>query len=84
MQLYSTHTCTHTHTQTLCVELVVCDDLTIPNGNVEIEPFGRLLDSVATYRCDPGYGIKGDKTRICREDSNWSGSAPECGKSLLT
>ena len=33
--------------------------------------------------CDPGFALVGDGSRICQEDSTWSGNNPQCGKCFL-
>ncbi|KAF0292223.1 hypothetical protein FJT64_009791 [Amphibalanus amphitrite] len=35
-------------------------------------------DTVARYRCDPGYLPVGTTERTCRGDGTWSGAAPRC------
>ena len=30
------------------------------------------------FYCDPGFELIGDKERVCRNDSTWSGSQPRC------
>ena len=40
---------------------------------------GRLVGSVATYRCmHPGYTLMGPSTRECLRNGTWSGSTPTC------
>ena len=33
---------------------------------------------VATYSCDFGFFLVGNRTRICSSDGTWSGMAPTC------
>ena len=59
----------------------VCPDLTPPtSGAVSYNPVGsRLLNTVATYRCNTGYVLTGGTTtRTCQSDRTWSGSEPTC------
>lgn len=58
-----------------------CGDLQDPrNGRVSIS--GYIVYSVATYKCDSGFGIKGAVTRMCKKDGTWSGSDPTCERTL--
>ena len=49
--------------------------LDITNGEVFTD--GLDTGSVATYTCNDGYLLFGDKTRTCR-DGMWSGTEPVC------
>ena len=50
-----------------------CPEPTKPmNGRVNIRC------GVARYRCNPGFDLVGDKTRMCTHDNVWSGSTPQC------
>ncbi len=77
---------THTYTD----GPLTCEALFPPtNGGVSIEAGPNSLSgglgSVATYTCDPGYALAGQRTRTC-EDINggsvtmgtWSGTQPSC------
>ena len=35
-------------------------------------------NSVVSYRCDRGYELTGEISRICQENRRWSGSSPDC------
>lgn len=56
-----------------------CENLarTIPNGRVNIKP-QNMFGGIATYECDWGYEIRGQKDRVCRGDEKWEGEAPSC------
>nr|XP_022326524.1 protein lev-9-like isoform X1 [Crassostrea virginica] len=56
-----------------------CEKLewTIPNGRVDINP-QNMFGGIATYNCDWGYEIQGQKDRVCQGDGLWSGEAPKC------
>ncbi|CAH1271352.1 CSMD3 [Branchiostoma lanceolatum] len=55
---------------------VQCPALTAPaNGAVSGTNF---YGDVATFTCDPGYGLVGGSTRTCQADTTWSGSSPTC------
>lgn len=54
-----------------------CGTLRDPtNGRVIIS--GTTVYSTATYQCDSGYSISGTFTRVCRNNGEWSGTAPTC------
>lgn len=36
-----------------------------------------------TFRCDPGFELRGFGTAICLSDGTWSAPAPECGKIMM-
>ena len=48
----------------------------IPNGAVN--ETGFTTGDVAVYYCVVGYLIKGDPTRTCGSDLEWTGSTPSC------
>ncbi|CAI8052865.1 CUB and sushi domain-containing protein 3 [Geodia barretti] len=53
-----------------------CPKLMIPNGAVN--ETGFTTGDVAVYYCVVGYLIKGDPTRTCGSDLEWTGSTPSC------
>ena len=60
---------------------MICSVLDNPAfGTVSIT--GRTPGSVATYMCNPGYVLVGNRTRLCEEldvdAADWSGEAPIC------
>ena len=46
--------------------------------NGAVNETGFTTGDVAVYYCVVGYLIKGDPTRICGSDLEWTGSAPSC------
>lgn len=59
------------------IYFTVCSGLgDIPNGTVASN--GSHYQSVATYSCDLGYTLVGNKTRICQADKTWSFKTPNC------
>lgn len=61
-----------------------CPGLVDPsNGNVEIdsEDDERLYPAKATYSCNSGYDLDGEKTRQCQIDGTWDEDEPSCDKS---
>ena len=48
------------------------------NGNVAYSDMSRVVDTVATYSCNDGYTLAGDRSRTCTVQgsaTSWSGSA---------
>ena len=57
---------------------VDCGNLTHPaNGSVN-HTAGTTFGQTATYSCNTGYNLVGDRARTCQATGNWSGSAPTC------
>ncbi len=67
----------------------MCPDLPDPaNGRVTFSGDGLalfVLNTVATYSCEPGYGLNSADTRTCVDESlqtnpvgTWNGDAPTC------
>jgi hypothetical protein len=56
----------------------VCEDLEPPEfGQVNIDGSG----TVASYTCNVGYTMDGDRSRDCQLDgTSWTGNAPTCGR----
>lgn len=66
-------------TEFLCTP-IVCPNLSVPlNGSIHYSN-GNNYDSTATYSCDKGYVLKGNKTRTCTNSGMWDGSEPTCQK----
>ncbi|XP_064394225.1 uncharacterized protein LOC135341566 isoform X3 [Halichondria panicea] len=61
----------------ICV-FIGCPYLDPPaNGKVELS--GMIVDSIATFTCDPGFELIGKTlTRVCQSDGRWSGISPQC------
>ncbi|XP_003387839.1 PREDICTED: sushi, von Willebrand factor type A, EGF and pentraxin domain-containing protein 1-like isoform X2 [Amphimedon queenslandica] len=54
-----------------------CQNLPKPqNGNVEVT--STRIGAVATYSCNDGFALVGNKNRVCRPHGQWSGVAPSC------
>ena len=80
-----------THASTACdiltaVQCIISSDIDCgyldapENGTVSVS--GTTYNLVATYSCDPGYGLIGDAMRTCLATGNWSGSEPTCTSKL--
>ena len=54
-----------------------CDDLIAP-ANGDVNQPGNSVGTVASYACNDGFQLIGDKTRTCEEDGEWSGTDPTC------
>ncbi|XP_053397670.1 adhesion G protein-coupled receptor L4-like isoform X2 [Mercenaria mercenaria] len=63
------------------LENAVCDDCGVlpgqHNGRVNITD-GTEYNGTATYSCDEGFQLVGDKTRQCLNTGKWSGLEPSC------
>ena len=58
--------------------VVDCGALTDPaNGQVS-QTAGTTFGQTATYSCDTGYNLVGDRNYTCRATGVWSGCAPTC------
>ena len=56
---------------------VDCGELSHPiSGTVSLA--NTVHNSIATYTCEPGNSLVGNRTRVCQDDGLWSGSAPIC------
>lgn len=59
---------------------ITCPHLQVPlNGSIHYSNTTNY-DSIATYFCDKGYRLKGNKTRTCTDREIWSGFNPICEK----
>ena len=58
-----------------------CPKLNDPdNGDVSVST--TAINGVATYSCDHGFTLSGNRRRVCQAGARWSGSEPSCeGKS---
>ncbi|HJL19970.1 MAG TPA: hypothetical protein RMH99_30175 [Sandaracinaceae bacterium LLY-WYZ-13_1] len=58
-----------------------CGSLSSPaNGSVSAP--STDIGDFATYTCNSGYQILGSTRRVCQDDMQWSGAAPDCGLQL--
>ena len=57
---------------------VDCGPLTDPANGIVNHTAGTTSEQTATYSCNTGYNLVGDRTRTCQAEGNWSGSAPTC------
>ncbi len=73
---------------------IMCPDLPDPaNGRVNFSADGLapfVLATMATYSCEPGYGLNSTDTRTCVDESGetdpvgtWDGDAPTCSGGLI-
>ncbi len=54
-----------------------CDHLSAPdNGRVDVT--GTSVGSTATYSCNRGYKLEGERVRVCQSSGEWSGLEPYC------
>ncbi|XP_063401402.1 sushi, von Willebrand factor type A, EGF and pentraxin domain-containing protein 1-like [Mytilus trossulus] len=56
---------------------ISCPLLTAPN-NGQLSTTGQTYRNNATYYCNDGYTIDGERLRICQSNGTWSGSSPIC------
>ena len=61
-----------------------CGPLLSPvNGDVTLT--GTEVGDTATYKCNFGFILEGDRFRVCESSGDWSGQAPSCkGKVICT
>ena len=65
----------------LAVVIEMCPTLIDPsNGTVTWD--GLTSGSTATYTCDSGYYITGDRVRTC-QNGGWTGQAPVCTRMIV-
>ncbi|XP_069182645.1 sushi, von Willebrand factor type A, EGF and pentraxin domain-containing protein 1 [Procambarus clarkii] len=58
-----------------------CVDLDNPlSGHVDVK--GKVVGSVATYKCQEGYHLIGQATRHCQANGIWTSAPPECRENL--
>ena len=55
-----------------------CGALSNPANGYVSHTTGTILGQIATYGCNTGYNLVGDRTRTCQATGVWSGSAPTC------
>jgi hypothetical protein len=64
-----------------------CADVTCPSlphpANGVVLLTNLTEGSLATYSCNEGFGLAGDRGRICQSDGMWSGEAATCVASVL-
>ena len=68
---------TRIHGPLFSITATECSDLNNPN-NGQVSLSGTTIGSTASYSCDAGYELEGDKTRTCQSNGQWSGREPSC------
>ena len=69
---------------TFCLPVANCGTLSHPESGMVVYNV-TLYNAVATYICEPGFILIGDKERKCLHSNQWSGETPECtGKMFVT
>ena len=58
-------------------EIVLCPAPTLPDNGL-VETTDQNFNSIATYSCDNGYTLEGERIRTCQSDQTWSGVSPIC------
>ena len=58
------------------------DPGSVNNGMVNSN--GTYVTSIATFECDDGYDLIGDRQRVCQLDGTWSNMVPECRRKSLS
>ena len=56
---------------------MTCPRLTGPDNGLVIVR-GLSVGSTATYRCVPGFVLRGSRRRVCQSSGEWSGRDPTC------
>ena len=55
-----------------------CGGLSTPNNGGVTYSDSTTYQSVATYSCDTGFELDGDRRRTCSAQGTWTGSEPQC------
>ena len=57
----------------------MCSTLSDPDNGIVITDKMNMKGSIATYVCDFGYMLVGNRQRLCQGTlSDWNGTAPIC------
>ncbi|XP_014773468.1 sushi, von Willebrand factor type A, EGF and pentraxin domain-containing protein 1 [Octopus bimaculoides] len=60
-------------------EIVKClRKLQVPSNGRKVSKTGHTVNSTITFSCEYGYELLGNKTLVCGEDGNWTGTFPSC------
>ena len=72
------------HDVFLILTAVDCGHLTDPANGSVTHTSGTTFGQTATYSCNTGYNLVGNRSQTCQATGNWSGSEPTCqGMSLM-
>ena len=71
----------------LC-SIVSCSALNLTNGmvsyNTNQKPDGQyVVETIATFTCDPGYSVDGLFSTICNVSGNWGQPTPICTGTII-
>ena len=64
-------------TEPSCVHIECPELRPVTNGNIDVTAHVKAGEDV-TYKCEPGYELKGDAVRHCGMNGTWEGPAPYC------
>ena len=63
--------------------VIGCPKLPPPkNGKVAVDAGAPGSVTTAHYTCNSGFELVGSKTRVCRQNGIWQGTAPFCKSKL--
>ena len=60
-----------------------CGNLNDPANGSVTHNSGSTFGETATYSCNTGYNLVGNRTGVCQDTGEWSGSTPTCRGMLL-
>ena len=60
---------------------IVCEKLNNPDNGV-VEFTSTIFGSIATYTCNEGFVLNGNKKRECTVTGKWSGIEPSCYRKI--
>ena len=65
----------------MIVDPIDCGGLQdIPNG--EVDYTSSAVGSTATYTCNTGFELVGQRSRSCQSSGSWGGTVPSCRRKL--
>ncbi|XP_060571634.1 sushi, von Willebrand factor type A, EGF and pentraxin domain-containing protein 1-like [Ruditapes philippinarum] len=71
--------CTSRYKGQCCKDVVTCGQpSSISNGSFSTSDKSYTYNARVTYKCNSGYGLKGNNQRTCTTNGYWSGSSPTC------
>ena len=65
----------------LSYTVVDCGVPHVPKGTIgglSVNYNETIINSTATYSCNIGYNLIGEKTTICGVNGTWNGAVPHC------
>ncbi len=66
----------------ICSPVISCPEITVPEGGSS-DTKARMFNITVTFKCQPGFVMKGVPNVMCLATGQWSASPPVCKRKCM-